>query len=72
MPPRKRKQPRGVTTPLKSFRPYPPELWDRVKAKAEANGETVTDVLNRALLDYDRRHTHQESRDSSPDTEETK
>ena len=68
MPPRKRKQPRGVVTPLKSFRPYPPDVWDRVKAKAEANGETVTDVLNRALLDYDRRHTLKEPRPAPPDT----
>lgn len=53
--PRKRPEDR-YTTPAKSFRPYPPELWERVKAKALANGETVTDVLNRALEEYDRKN----------------
>jgi hypothetical protein len=49
--PRKRPEDRYVT-PARSFRPYPPELWEQAKAKAASNGETVTDVLIRALEDY--------------------
>jgi hypothetical protein len=52
--PKKRPEDRYVT-PARSFRP-PPELWERVKATAAANGETVTDVLVRALEAYDRKH----------------
>ena len=48
--PKKRPEDRYVTPP-RSFRP-PPELWDQAKTTAAANGETVTDVLNRALEDY--------------------
>ena len=58
MPPRKRRQPRGETTPIRSFRPYPPEVWGEVKEIAKERGENVTDVLNRALVDYARRHRH--------------
>ena len=56
MPPRKRKQPRGLTSPVRSFRPYPPAVWDDAKKIAEAREESVTDVLNRALVDYVRRY----------------
>lgn len=49
--PRKRPEDRYVT-PARSFRPFPPELWEQAKTTAAANGETVTDVLNRALEDY--------------------
>ena len=52
--PRKRPEDR-YTTPAKSFRPYPPELWEKAKATAAANGENVTDVLNRALAEYVKR-----------------
>ena len=52
--PRKRPEDRFVT-PAKSFRPYPPELWEQAKATAAANGENVTDVLNRALAEYVRK-----------------
>jgi len=54
--PKKRPEDRYIT-PARSFRPNPPELWDRVKAKALANDETVTDVLNRALDEYDRKNS---------------
>ena len=72
MPPRKRRQPRGVVTPLKSFRPYPPELWDDAKVIADELEESVTDVLNRALVDYVQKHRHilKESRPAPPDTKE--
>ena len=53
--PRKRPEERYVT-PARSFRPHPPELWERVKRQAAKNGETVTDVLNRALAEYDRKN----------------
>lgn len=39
-------------TPRRGFRPNPPELWTKALNKAKANGETVTDVLNRALDEY--------------------
>lgn len=51
-----------------------PEL-DVVKAAAAANGETQTEFVLRAIrreLARQRRHAQKESRDSSPDTEETK
>ena len=56
MPPRRRKQPRGLHSPARTFRPYPPDVWDDAKAIAAARGESVTDVLNRALVDYVRRY----------------
>lgn len=28
------------------------EVWDAAKSRAEANGETVSDVIRRALVDY--------------------
>ena len=49
--PRKRPEDRYVT-PAKSFRPYPPEVWEKGKARAKREGETITDVLNRFLADY--------------------
>ena len=52
--PRKRPEDRFVT-PAKSFRPYPPEVWELAKTIAAANGENVTDVLNRALAEYVKR-----------------
>lgn len=48
---RKRPEDRYVT-PARSFRPHPPEVWERAKAKAAREGETITDVLNRFLADY--------------------
>lgn len=38
-------------TPLRNVR-VPDDLWDDVKAKAEQRGETVTDVILRALHAY--------------------
>ena len=49
--PRKRPEDRYVT-PAKSFRPYPPEVWEQAKTRATRDGETITDVLNRFLADY--------------------
>lgn len=43
--------PNQPKTPLRSFR-CPDDLWDRAKAKAASNDETVTDALVRALEDY--------------------
>lgn len=34
------------------LRDVPDDLWRKVKAKAAANGETLRDVLLRALTDY--------------------
>lgn len=49
------KKPEGekYATPPRSFRP-PPELYDRVKAKASARGDKVTAILVRALEAYDK------------------
>lgn len=44
--------PNQPKTPLHSLR-APNDLWQRVKAKAKGRGETVTDVLIRALVAYD-------------------
>ena len=38
-------------TPLHSFR-CDDELWEAVKVRARENGETIADVLRRALADY--------------------
>lgn len=38
-------------TPPRSFR-APDEEWDKAAARAEDRGETVTDVLRRALREY--------------------
>ncbi len=40
-----------ANTPQRSIR-VPPELWRAAKAKAASRGETVTDVILRALLRY--------------------
>ena len=48
--PKKRPEDKYVT-PARSFRP-PPELWEKARATAAENGETITDVLVRALRDY--------------------
>lgn len=52
--PKKRPEDRYVT-PARSYRP-PPQLYERVKLKAATNGETVTNIIVRALEDYDRKH----------------
>lgn len=41
-------------TPPRSVR-VPAELWDAAKTKAETRGETVTDVIVRALERYVKR-----------------
>lgn len=46
--------PKG-TTPPRSVR-VPEDLWQAAKACAEGKGETVTDVLVRALTNYVRRN----------------
>lgn len=38
-------------TPIRAFR-VPDDLWSQVKAAAASRGETVTDVVRRALEDY--------------------
>jgi hypothetical protein len=38
-------------TPVRKFR-APDAEWESAKAVAASNGETVTDVLRRALRDY--------------------
>lgn len=43
--------PNQPQTPLRAFR-VPDELWEAVKRKAADRGETVTDVLIRALRRY--------------------
>jgi predicted DNA binding CopG/RHH family protein len=43
--------PNQPKTPARSVR-VPDALWEAVKAKAEANGLTVTDVIVRALEKY--------------------
>lgn len=43
--------PNQPKTPLRSVR-VPDDVWDAVKAKAEDRGETVTDVILRALRRY--------------------
>lgn len=37
-------------TPVRSLRVG--DVWDRAKAKAEAEGETITDVVERLLTEY--------------------
>lgn len=46
--------PNQPKTPMHSFR-CPDELWDAAKAKADERGETVTDVLRKALERYVKR-----------------
>jgi hypothetical protein len=43
------------STPPRSVR-VPDDLWQAAKARAEDKGETVTDVLVRALTNYVRRN----------------
>jgi predicted HicB family RNase H-like nuclease len=43
--------PNQPKTPTHSVR-VPQELWDAVRAKAKRQGETVTDVIIRALKRY--------------------
>lgn len=42
--------PNQEKTPRRTFRCG--DLWDQARLKAAANGETLTDVLNRALREY--------------------
>jgi len=43
--------PNQPKTPLRNVR-VSEELWQKVKAKAESKGETVSDVIRRALERY--------------------
>lgn len=43
--------PNQPKTPHRTMR-IPDELWDPAMAKARTQGETVTDVVKRALEDY--------------------
>jgi hypothetical protein len=43
-------KPKG-TTPPKSFRP-PPELWEAFKQRCDERGETMSEVLIRAMKRY--------------------
>lgn len=56
----------GQTTP-RAVR-VPDAVWDRAQAVAEANGETVSEVVRRALREYiatDGRRTMRSARRSS-------
>jgi predicted HicB family RNase H-like nuclease len=46
-----RGRPKTGTTPLRNVR-IADDLWDAAKAAAAHRGETVTDVIERALRDY--------------------
>ena len=46
-----RRVPNQPKTPARGVR-VPDELWNAAKKKAAAEGETVTDVILRALEDY--------------------
>lgn len=50
-----RRVPNKPKTPLRSFR-IPDDLYLAAQAAAEANSETVTDVVRRALTGYVRRN----------------
>lgn len=43
--------PNQPATPVRSVR-IPDELWDALRARADERGETVTDVVLRALRVY--------------------
>lgn len=45
--------PNQPKTPQRTVR-VPDEVWERAKARAEARGETVSDVVRRALERYGR------------------
>lgn len=45
--------PNGKRTPARGIR-VPDREWEAAKAKAAANGETLTDVIRRALRRYAR------------------
>lgn len=44
-----------MTTPLRAVR-IPDKLWQDAQASAERQGETVSDVIRRALARYVRTH----------------
>jgi len=46
--------PNQPKTPLRSVR-VPEDIWQAAKARAEEKGETVSDVIMRALRRYARR-----------------
>lgn len=45
--------PRG--TPLRNIR-IPDDLWNRARATADARGETVSEVVRKALTKYIHKH----------------
>ena len=47
--------PNQPKTPQRTVR-VPDDEWDAAKAAAERQGETVTDVIRRALRSYAKRH----------------
>ena len=49
--------PNQEATPRRTFR-SPDEIWEPAKRVAEERGETLTDVLNRALVIYARTYGH--------------
>lgn len=49
-----RRVPNAPKTPMHSFR-CPDELWDAAKVKAQANDETLTAVIQKALERYVKR-----------------
>lgn len=42
---------RETHTPLRNVR-VPDDVWQPAKERAEANGETVSEVVRRALVEY--------------------
>lgn len=64
-----------MTTVLRTVR-VPPGLWSAARAVAERRGETVSEVIRRALVAYVRRHesaeghAEQQQRDAEQDSDE--
>lgn len=55
---------------MRSFR-VDDELWRAARAAAQANGETITDVLKRSLQSYVRRTERRQSHAARPDPDRT-
>ena len=62
--------PNQPKTPMRSFR-VDDDLWRAAHAAAQANGETVTDVLKRSLQSYVRRTERRRSHAARPDPDRT-
>lgn len=58
--------PNQEATPRRTFR-SPDDTWLPAKRVAKDRGETLTDVLNRALVRYARAHPLPDDEDVNPD-----